>query len=235
MRNSFVETVVSCDVCGEHVTDSVVFAWGLCGPSGNLAFRYNVGDVVRWRAHVGQTPLAFTKFEGPLEMVNHGDPSIHDAWVVDGLTVDDGQSLGCTSCGARVAVMVQVLGGVVHEAVALPIRDPRVVEGFDLMRRLDQTQYEVVDWDHGLNSDELQSASEWLNRRENLGGITGIGPDGIDGARLDAQAQRQEAIGQALMEGNGMFPREILCHAMADIVESDADVLDYYLEKLLQN
>lgn len=235
MRNSFVESVVRCVVCGERVADSVVFAWGLCGPAGNLAFRYNVGDTVRWRANTGQAPLAFTKFEGPLDMVNHGDPAIHDAWVVDGLTVDQGHFCECSSCGAEVVVVVQVLDGVVQQTMALPMGDRRVVEGFDLMRRLDQTQYEVVEWDHGVTSAELEEVSEWLNLRGHLVDIPGVGSDGISGEWIAALTQRQEAIRQALLDGNRKFPREILCHAIADIVGSDAEVLDYYLEQLLQN
>lgn len=87
---------------------------------------YRVGDRVRWRSDFDSSPPAFTAFDVPDGMVNHGDPTRLDVIVVTDWVAADGEP--CRGCGRQIVPMVGTRNGAIDYVAAVDVDDRRVLE-----------------------------------------------------------------------------------------------------------
>lgn len=225
---AFVVGDIACERCGEVWHDSAAFSWGLCCEGGfNAGLHYRVGDRVRWRSDFDSLPPAFTAFDGPSGMVNHGDPARLDVVVaVDSVTLE-GEP--CRGCGRQILPIVEVRNGAIDAVVAADVRDRRVQQAKAVEAELQSRSYPTVTWRHGVTDKSLAAVREFLADFE----LTKI--DDIDTSDTDAGdqlARRRREIARALALGPSRFSRRALCHEIGVRSGSDPLLLELQLEAL---
>lgn len=222
---AFVLSDVACSTCGRVGEDSVTaIAWGLCGPQDpTIGICYRLGDQLQWRSDFDSEPPSFTAFQGPVAMVNHGDPAILNLLLIDAQA--DPAGTECLGCGSVNVAVVDVVSGSLESVIAVGAGDERVRAALEADSQLARS-YPTVAWRHGVSDAWLLKLDRFLDQFD-------LAP-AIPQAPVDVPGllERSRRIDLALVEGVHRFSKRLVCHAVARQINSDPYLMQVRVERL---
>lgn len=151
-----LSAILSCQECGNQVTDMVWFQWGFCRSSlvvDNLI--YKLGDTLKWKQSNDMEILSWTYFiskSGKLEGANIGEPTTKHLVLLDPVQGPYFRSKGCPSCNAEIGgVGISVKKNVIQNASIY--KPNELTEGTSIYTIESDHLIPVFEWDdHPMNT-----------------------------------------------------------------------------------
>lgn len=233
---AYIDADIRCGKCNSSWGHVAAIAWGLCGPADyNAGLRYQIGDSIRWRSDFDDSPRGYTSFRGKVSMVNHGDPSILDAWLLESTQDPYGQE--CGACNSTAVVLVEIRDGGIQSVLAKNVHDTESVDAVELSGDLESRVYEHRKWRHGVSSAHIASLGPFLEQfnLQDLSTLIGSFDQQPPTTADIASAKKFHAsVDEALLSGFGQFSTRVLCHAVAEAIGSDAHLMERRLWSILK-